>query len=161
VTISEDARVSIIMADYANQDAVQKINILGAGWQITGVGQNGLTAEQAVLVIVEVPPRYRGEQFAASLSLLNEANEAVQLQGPDGQPQALRIAQLARVDPPMMPGVYIPNHVPSRVQILTRFGNGLPLAPNHLYTWAFEIDGNPKASVSFFVVPPPAGPVIG
>jgi hypothetical protein len=161
VTITDDARVSIILADYANQDAVQKINILGGGWQITAVGPNGLTAEQAVVVFIEVPPQYRGDQFAAGLSLVNEAGDPVQFPGPDGQLQALRIQQLVRVDPPVTPGVHIPGHVPSRAQLVTRLGNGLPLAPGQLYTWIFEIDGNPKASISFFVAGPPPGPVIG
>jgi hypothetical protein len=161
VSIADDATVSIVLADFANEDVSKKINMLGAGWQLTGLGPNGVTAEAAIVVLVQVPSQYRGQQFAIGLTLLNEAGDPVSFPSPSGEPMPLRIQQLCNVDPPVVPGIHVPNHVPSSVQIVLRLGNGLPLPPNQLYTWSFEIDGNKKSRLSFYVAGPPPGPVLG
>lgn len=164
MSIADDVSVALFIADYGVADASQKLNILGGAWQICGLNAaTGLTPPQTVVTILEVPAKYRGEQFALSLTLLNEAGDPVEVPGPTGESQALRVQQLAKVDPPMAPGVHIPPHVPSRVQTILNLANGLPLAPNNLYRWELEVDGNrkPHWRVSFFVVGPPPPPVIG
>jgi len=161
VTISEDAQVSIVLADYAAQDGSGKINIIGAGWGITGLQPTGLTPELAVVAFIELPPRYRGERFATCVKLVDEAGDPVTLPGPGGNPQALRVQQLITVDPPMAPGIHIPGNVPSLQKVVLRLGNGLPLSPNQMYKWICEVDGTDKASIAFYIAGPPPPPVIG
>jgi hypothetical protein len=166
VSIADDVTVAIIVADYAAADASSKVNILGGGWQVTGLTATGLTPGQALAVLVDVPAKYRGEQFALGVTLINEANEPVMLPsvaGPTGEPQAVRMQQLMTVDPPIVPGLHLPPNVPSRVQMIIHLPNGLPLPPNQLYRWEVEVDGNKKPhwQASFYVAGPPPGPVLG
>lgn len=161
MSIADEAQVALVLADIANEDAAKKINMLGAGWYITGLGPTGFTPEQTIVVMIEVPSTYRGEQYAICLKLLDEAGAAVSFPGPSGEQTPLRIQQLVRVDPPIVAGTHIPPHVPSRNQILMRLPNGLPLSPNHVYRWVFEIDGNDLASCSFYVAGAPPSPLLG
>src|SRR5262249_2991920 len=153
-----------VLADYAVADASQKANILGAGWQITGLAATGMTPGCAVVVFVEIPARYRGEQFAIVIPLMNEAAQPVMLPAiAGGELQAIRMQQLATVNPPLLPGVHLPTNMPSRVQYIIQLQNGLPLPPNQLYRWEVEIDGNKRLDWNywFYVAGPPPGPVIG
>lgn len=161
MSIAEDITVSIVLADFANEDSGKKINMLGAGWSVTSVQPTGLTPEAAVVVLMQIPAKYRGQDFAASLTLCDQWGEPVTFPSPTGQPTRLRVQQLVTVDPPMLPGLALLASVPSSAHIVMRLGNGLPLPPNQLYTWVFEIDGNKRASLSFFVAGPRPGPVIG
>ena len=161
MSIADDSQVSIVLSDYGNQDAAGKVNVLGAGWSFTGVQPNGFTPELAVTVFLEIPSKYRGESFATCLKLLNQAGDPVNFPGPTG-PQPLRVQQLVTVDIPAgPPGVPLPPNMPSNQKVAMRLSNGLPLSPNELYRWVFEIDGNDKAAVAFYVAGPPPGPVIG
>jgi hypothetical protein len=49
--------------------------------------------------------------------------------GPMGQPDALRVTQLATLQRPAMPGVHLPDTVPCRTQMTLGSPGGLPLAP--------------------------------
>lgn len=162
MSIADDASVSIILAEHASEDPGKRVNILAAGWAITGfVPVSATTPPQAVVVFVQVPSRYRGEQVAVGLSLLDQTGSPVQLPGPTGSPTALRIQHLALIDPPLLPGVHIPDFVPSTIQVVMRLDSGLPLRPNEMYTWEFELDGTPVARRSFYVAGPPPNPVLG
>lgn len=163
--IADQSRVSIILADYASADAVNKVNVIGAGWQIAGIDpQTGLTAAQSLIVMIDLPPRFYSEDFALAIVLLDQSDQPVMLSGPTGQPQAMRISQLARAEEPVFAGGNVPRGVvPSHVQVIISLSAGLALAPGQLYTWQVEIDGDAKPTwrVSFFVAGPPPPPVIG
>src|SRR6059058_1416369 len=129
MSVGEEARAALILADYANTDAAQKLNLLGGGWQVTGIMPSGLTAPQALVAGIEVPERYVGEEFPVSLALVDEAGEPVKAPGPSGTVEAIRIAQLVKAERPNVPGVLLHGKVWSRVQVVLNFPGGLPLRP--------------------------------
>jgi hypothetical protein len=161
--LSDNVRVNVLLADHASQDASNKVNLLGAGWFLTAVQQTGMTPPQAVVVFVDVPARFHGENFALSLTLVNEAGDPVSVPGPDGTMQSLRVQQLVHADRPALPGASLPADLSGRVQVILNFPNGVPVAPGALYRWRVEIDTNadPQWEASFYVVGPPPAPVIG
>jgi hypothetical protein len=162
MSVGEEARASLILADYANADAVQKLNLLGGGWQVTALTQAGLTPPQALVAAIEVPERYAGTEFPISVSLLDETGGQVKVPTPSGNPEALRIAQLVKAERPNVPGVLLHGKVWSRVQVILNFPGGLPLSAGQSYTWSLEIDGhhNPQWRTAFYVAAPPQ-PVMG
>lgn len=163
--VADLARVAVILADYALADPVGKVNILGAGWAVTGVNpQTGTIPPHTLIVLLDFPPELYGEDFSISIALRDAVGEPVQLPGPAGAPQPMRIAQILRVEEPSFPGANIPRDtVWAHAQTTFNLSNGLPLPANQLYTWTVEIDGNrkPEWAVSFFVAGPPPPPVIG
>jgi hypothetical protein len=162
MSVGDEARACLILADYANADAARKLNLLGGGWQVTGLMPTGLTGPQALVAMIEVPPRLAGTEFPVSLTLLDEGGNPVMVPTPTGGQDALRIAQMAKAETPNVPGVLLQGKVWSRVQVILNFGNGLPLQPGQAYTWKLEIDGthNPQWAASFLVAAPPQ-PVLG
>ncbi|MGW1361467.1 hypothetical protein ACWCQP_29095 [Streptomyces chartreusis] len=163
MSIAEDVRALILLSDYANADAAGKANILGAGWQVTGLLPSGFTAPQTLVVLISVPPRYYGQEFAIALTLCDETGQAVQLPGPAGNLQAMRIQQIVKGDRPNLPGVLTHDKVWGHAKALVNLPNGLPLQGSHSYEWRLEIEGstNPQWSTSFYVAGPPSGPVVG
>ena len=162
MSIGDEARACLILADYANADAAQKLNLLGGGWQVTALTQAGLTPPQALVPGIEVPERYSGTEFPVSLALFDEAGGHVKMSTPSGSLEALRIAQLVKAERPNVPGVLLHAKVWSRVQVILNFANGLPLPAGQSYTWSLEIDGyhNPQWRTAFYVAAPPQ-PVMG
>lgn len=70
MSISEDAVVHVLVADHIALDAAGKVTALGAYFSIAGVDpEAGVSAPQHVVVIVDVPSRYRGQDFAVSIEL--------------------------------------------------------------------------------------------
>lgn len=163
MSIAEDARALILLSDFANADAAGKANILGAGWQVTGLQASGFTAPHTLVVLISAPPRYYGHEFAIALTLSDETGQAVQLPGPAGNLQAMRIQQIVKVERPNLPGVLTHDKVWGHAKALVNLPNGLPLEGNHSYEWTLEVDGsaNPQWSTSFYVAGPPSGPVVG
>lgn len=164
--VGERSRVSVLLADYAAADAVGKVNVLGVGWSITALNpQSGTTTPQTVVVMVDSPPDLYGEDFALSLTLRNSDGHPVEVPGPTGAPQAMRVGQNVHIDEPAFPpGTNVPRHTMwAHTQVLLNLGNGIPLPPGHLYTWSVDIDGTHRTDweVSFFVVAPPSLPVFG
>jgi hypothetical protein len=157
--ISENARVTVLLADFANQDPANKINLLGANWNITGVQPSGATFPQAVVIFVELPPRFQGEEFTLSVTLLDEAGNPVDVPSPAGERQPLRLQQVFRAEQPGIPEVNMPPDVPSRIQAILNFPTGIPLAVNRQYRWHIEIDdaAKPEWEAKFHVVGPPSG----
>ena len=160
--VGEKARACLILADFANADAASKLNLIGGGWQVTGLMPSGLTGPQALVAMIEVPPNLAGTEFPLSITLLDEGGAQVMMPTPTGGQEALRIAQLAKAEIPNVPGVLLHGKVWSRVQVILNFSNGLPLQAGQSYTWSLEIDGthDPQWAVSFFVAAPPR-PVVG
>jgi hypothetical protein len=157
--ISENARVIVLLADFANQDPANKINLLGAHWNITGVQPNGATFPQAVVIFVELPPRFKGKDFTLSVALLDEAGNPVDEPSPTGERQPLRLQQAFRLEQPGLPEADMPPDVPARIQAVLNFPIGIPLATNKQYRWHVEIDdtAKPEWDANFYVVGPPSG----
>ncbi len=162
-SIAEVIRVNIFLADYALADQSGKVNVLGAHWLLTGLGAQGATPQQALVVLFEVPASHTGEQFALSMTLSNGAGQPVQVAGPTGEQQPLRAQQLVQAQRPQIPGVALPSNLPGQGSVVMALLAGLPLAPGQLYTWRVEVDGNthPQWEASFYVVGPPPPPVFG
>lgn len=162
--LAEDARVTLLIADYVGVDASNKVNALGAGFTMTGVNPTGLTPPMHLVVLIDIPSKYAGQDFALLLELRDDkAGKAVQVTGPNGTLEALRIQQVARGDRPQVQGAHVPDSVPVRVQVAMAFPGGLPLAANNSYTWRVELDGQHRKGwdVTFHVLGPPPPPVFG
>lgn len=164
MSIFDDCRVVVLLADFAGADAAGKLNIIGGGFQFTGLTEAGQTAPQHIVAIIDVPSKYLGEEFSVGLELNDEeAGRVVQVQSVTGNQEALRIQQVAKVNPPQTQGVYLPQTVPSRVQLVMGFPNGLPLRAGGHYAWQLEIEGKkkPEWTAHFHVLGDPPPPVFG
>lgn len=162
--IFEDARVVVLLADHIATDASNKINALGVGFAIVGVLPTGVTPAMSVGVLVDIPSKYVGSQFALSVELRDTSvNEVVKFPTPTGAVEALRIQQLVMAERGQMPGVFLPPDMPARIQVVVGFVNGLPLTPGHFYEWKAEVEGQSRRgwSAAFHVAGPPPGPVVG
>lgn len=156
----------VLVADYIGVDSGGKVNALGAGFAFAGMQPTGLTSPQYVIVLVDVPARFAGQQFALTLELRNETTgQPVMIStAPGGQLEPLRIQQVATVQAPQIPGAYLPlDSVLSRIQMPVGFADGLPLQQGHLYAWRVQIDtqARPGWKAQFYVPGPPPPPVIG
>lgn len=160
----EDAHVTVMVGDYVGVDAANKLNVIGGGFLIAGLQGTGLIAPQHIAVAVTAPGRYTGTEFDLTIELRNsDTNSAVQLPGPTGQLEALRISQIVKFPRTELPGVHIPEHVPTQVQFVMAFPAGLPLAPEHTYEWRVEVNGQRRKGwvAQFYVPGPPPPPVFG
>lgn len=164
--IFDDASVTVFVADHIAIDAAQKITALGAGFLITGLDpQTRLTAPQHVAVLVDVPAKYVGQQFALSLELRDETiGRLVQVPTlPTGQLDALRVQQIVPVSPPQVGAASLPEGTPMRSQVMLGFPTGVPLVAGHRYAWQVDIDGQhrPGWKAVFSVLGAPPGPIFG
>ena len=164
MSIFEDARVTIVLADHIGIDLGGKANLLGAGFTVSVVGPQGLSAPQHMLILVDLPSNHAGAEFALSAELKDETLGApFKIVGPNGSPEVLRIQQIVRGARPSVQNAYLPLDLPVRVQLNISFANGLPLVPGHSYLWKIEIDGQHRKGweTGFHVLGPPPAPVFG
>jgi hypothetical protein len=167
VALLEDAAVTVLVADYVGVDAANKLNLIGAGFTLLGAMDpvTGATNPFALAVLIEAPVRYVGQDVAVTIELRDETSDtAVQMAGPTGQAEALRISQLVRFEKVMSPpGMTVPEGLPTRLQFNVGFSNGLPLKPGALYAWRVSLDGQTRKQwAARFAIPgPPPGPVFG
>jgi hypothetical protein len=164
--IASSARVNVLLADFANNDAGKRVNLLGAGWQICPLDpQTGLTLPQSLVVIVNIPPEHYEEDFSVEIVLYDDANNApVEIPGPTGSPIPLRIGQVAKAEKPSVPGQFLPaKAIWSQVQFIINFPGGLAVTAGRSYTWQVRIDGDDEYlwKASFYVPGPPPLPVVG
>jgi hypothetical protein len=155
--ISENARVQVLLADFANQDPANKINLLGANWNIAAVQPTGMAPPQAVVILVEIPSQFDGADFTISVALLDEAGSAVDVPRPTGQVEPLRVRQAFRAERPKIAGVDAPADLPCRVQMILNFIMGIPLAAGRRYRWHVEIDdtASPQWEADFYIAESP------
>jgi hypothetical protein len=166
MSVFQDARVLIFVADYAGVDAGQKINAIGAAFNLTGLqAQTGLIPPQHVVVIIDVPTKYVGTDFAVSIELRrDDLNQAVTVPGPAGKAEAMRIQQIVRPERPQVPaGAHFPSDLYARIQFALAFPTGLQLQSGVTYRWRVEIEGQtrPGWDAVFHVLAPAPGPVFG
>jgi hypothetical protein len=75
-------------------DAGNKLNILGGGWEVTGVlPETGPTAPCALVVVTEFSATHAGEAYSFEVSLHNSAHELVLTPSVTGELSPLRIGQ--------------------------------------------------------------------
>lgn len=162
----DDAIVSVFLADYIGVDASGKLNILGQGFQITGLQPSGTTAPQFVATTIDFPARYAGSSASISLELIDVTDQSVvKVPSPaGGAPEALRAAQLVQLQRSnvAVPGFVVPE-IPCRAQIVMGFPNGLPLIPGKQYEWRVSVDGKRRKGwvARFSVLAPAPPPVVG
>lgn len=162
--IAQNARVSIIVSDYANVDAGGKLNVLGGAVAIVGLDpMQGLTSRFSLAVVINVPTQYLPGDFALEISLRNEAGELVMLPGAT-EPQPLRVSQPVSLERPA--GAATPaarDHLGTNHIAVLDFGGGLPLAVGGLYEWHVRIDGDDETAVRypFAIAGPAQGMVFG
>ena len=163
--IADTARVAVLLADYAQADTVQKINMLGAGWQVTGLDPStGITAPQTLVVMIDIAPPHAGETYALEAALYDDGGDLVLVPGPTGNLIPLRIGQSVTAEPPVFPGRQVPKgSLWAHQQMVLSFPGGLALAAGRAYTWRVRIDGDESRDwgITFFVAAAPASPVIG
>lgn len=79
--------------------------------------------------MIDVPGKYAGREFAFSLELRDEdSGSVVQVAGPSGQPDTMRIQQMVKGERSQAPDAYLPESMFLRIQVALAFVNGLPLA---------------------------------
>lgn len=161
----EDASATLLLADYASTDASAKINMIGGGFSLAFADlTTRTTAPMHLIVLVDIHGRHAGRQVTVEVELRNlDADEVVALPTPLGGVEAVRMAQVATLEKPLIPGVFLPDDFPCRVQMLLGFPQGLPLPVGKRYAWRLRIDGQRRRhwDALFFVPEPPKGPVFG
>jgi hypothetical protein len=156
--ISDTARTSILIADFANVDASGKLNLLGGGVAITAIdSRSGTTAPLTLVVISSVDPRFIGEDYAIEVGLYSNDGQLVVPPGPVEGAQPIRFGRPVTVEPLRAPqGSYIPpGSVWPSTQLILNFQNGLPLATGRGYEWRVSIDGNVTRVANLLVAGPP------
>lgn len=162
--IFDEAHVTMFVADYVAIDASGKLTAVGMGFNISGLQPNGMIAPQHLAVLVRVPSKYVGQEFSLELSLRDEdANTAVLVPGPSGQQEPLTVAQVVPVQPPHVPGLFLPPSLDATSQHVLAFPGGLPLAAGKAYAWHAKIEGQSRQHwrARFHVPGPPPSPVFG
>lgn len=165
MALEDDALVAVLVADYIGIDAGNKLNAVGVGFTLHGIEATGLSSPFSVAVLVDIPPKYNGHEFSVSLELHDDIlGQVVQLTGPSGQLEAMRVQQVGKVEPHSAPpGVWLPQGMFGRVQLNLAFANGLPLKPGTLYSWRAELNGQKRKGwrAQFGIPGPPPPPVFG
>lgn len=161
--ISDNAQVSILLADYAQVAESGKLNVLGGDLVAIGFDAlQGLTTRFTVVASVRVPSRLLPADISFELALQRDG-VVVALPGPV-EPQNVRIGQPITLDKPPVPNasssqrdMLLSSHV-----LVVNFEGGLPLAPG-VYEWVARVDGDEShcARLPFLVVGNPSAPVIG
>ncbi|KZS82298.1 hypothetical protein A4G29_12270 [Mycobacterium kansasii] len=162
--VADAAIVSVLLADFANADPANKVNMIGGGVSVLSFDSDaGTTTPHAVVAKVSFPPRFVGESPAIELALEHDDGSLVTLPGPMG-PQFLRVGAAAPLKPAVFPGFNVPpNTLRSSSQFVMYFASGLPLEPNKRYCWRVKIDHDTREewTETFYVVTAAPGPVIG
>jgi hypothetical protein len=164
VDLVDSARVIVLLADFIAVDSAGKLTAVGAAFSLTGLQPDGHTPPMHVACLVDVPGEHVGKDFSLGLSLRDDdSGQPVLVPGQSGELEPLQVAQVMRAQPPAVPGMAVPAHVPGRVQVVLGFPQGLPLQVGHTYRWSVEVDGRskPEWSAVFHVPAPAPGPVFG
>ncbi len=130
----------VILCDAAKADDSGKLNMLGAGWNMTG----SPTAPHAVALLIQVPWDRANQKLPVRVELLTEDGEAVISPGPTG-PQPLLSEMALEVGRP--PGVAAGSTLNAAFALNVA---SLALSPGR-YEWRATVDGHTKGE-SFQVI---------
>lgn len=142
-------RASLILADYAAQDAAGgKVHLMGAGWSVTGPAPT----THVVAAFVKVSWDETNIPHAVTMRLVDSDGMIVTVPGPEGE---------QRVEFPSSLEVPRPAGIPHGSEIDATFVvnvGALPLTPGQRYRWELEIDGELRAAEPFLVRSAPVPP---
>lgn len=164
--IAESARVSVLIADFANTDNTGKINVIGAGISFISVPAGAPTPPISVVVACDVPESFAGDSYILSAELWDADRDRVKELPTDesGTLQAVRLSSAVNVERPQTAfGFTRPTSgVLARHLMLLNFPNGLALSPG-MYEWRAQVDGHHDAewSARLHVLAPAPPPVFG
>jgi hypothetical protein len=165
--VFDGATVSLLMADYAVTDQLNKLQVVGGGLQVIGRDHaKGTTSAFALVIAMSFTPELINEQYAFEVVLENTDGSPVELgtPPPGAASNVMRFGQSLQVDEPNFRGAGVPRHaLPPRAQVVLYFNTGLPLPAGRVLVWRARIDGDtrPDWALPFFVPAPPSGPVLG
>lgn len=131
---------TLVLCDAAIADPLGKVNMLGAGWSVTG----SPTAPQAVAVLIKVPWDRTNQQLPLRLKLMSPDGQAIKLAGPEGE---TIVGAEAYVEAGRPAGLAPGSHINAAFVLNLA---PLPLAPGR-YEWRLEI-GQDTAAVEGFTV---------
>lgn len=163
--VSDSAAVRILVADYIAIDGLGKLNVIGGN--ITAVGLiplTGLTAPFGISVHVSVPPNLYNSETALEVLLEDSSGNPMQIPGPTGETQILRIAQNVTLEEKNLSQIGVPRKTLwASFQWALMFGAGLPLPVGQRYVWRVKLDHatQPAWASEIFVPGAPPGPVLG
>lgn len=164
---ADSARVSILLADFANTDSDGKLNIVGGGLQFIGYDPYAnTTLPFAVVATVSFGHECAHSSPSIELQLEDHEGQLVTIPGPTGHDGPLvRVGKsdpLAAVSYPTAPEFQTAPLDPS-VKIVLGFSTGLPLPSGRVYTWRVMIDAQRREewATRFFVPGIQSPPAIG
>lgn len=167
MSMFSEAQVTVFVGDHISVDnGSGKVYGLGLGFQFLPANPaTNLTPPMSLGVIIDMPSKYAGQQVPVVIELRDlTLDQVVSFIPPGGTtPEALRIQQLMIVNKPAIPGVYVPDTVPARLQAAITFPNGITVTPGHRYAWKVEIEAQSRTgwSAEFHVLESPPPPLIG
>lgn len=131
ISADKQFKVTMMLADAA-QVAEGKLNVLGAGWNVTGPGP----APFAIGIIIEVPWQHTNREHTYRLELVDLDGNGVVLQGMDDPLLFDERFEVGR-PPGMRQGSYLP------FPRAFNFGP-MPLAPGSHFEWRLTIDAETR-----------------
>jgi hypothetical protein len=142
MSVFADAQVQILLADYANVDASNKLNVIGGEVSFVGQVDSGLSTPFTVVVSVSVPLKHVNSSYALTVELHDiTLGRVVAVPGPDGEAQALRAQQVVTVSSLQLPpGLAVPTDA-MQTQTMVMTFSGLPLPAGHSFEFRAQIDG--------------------
>lgn len=148
--LSEQATLSLLLADYASMSEVGKLNMIGGG--VSAIGFDavaGVTNRFTLIASTHAPGRILPAEGAIDIGLYREG-QLVEMEQPGG-PQPLRIGQPVRLEKPTHAGISLSHRdgLMTSHHILVDFSNGLPLNPDTLYEWRMKIDMDEDRTARF------------
>jgi hypothetical protein len=132
ISADKQFKVTMMLADAA-QVAEGKLNVLGAGWNITGPAP----APFAIGVIFEIPWHLTNREHKYRLELVDLDGNPVVLPGPEPAPLAFEEAFEVGRPAGMRQGSYLP------MPRAFNFGP-MPIPPGGHYEWRLTIDGDTR-----------------
>ena len=126
ISADQQFRVTMMLADAA-QVAEGKLNVLGAGWNVTGPAPTPF----AIAIIIEVPWHHTNREHTYRLELVDLDGNGVILQG--GDPFMFEEGFEVGRPPGMRQGSYLP------FPRAFNFGP-MPIPPGGHYEWRLAID---------------------
>lgn len=130
----------LILCDAAKADENGKLNMLGAGWNLTG----SPTSPHAVALLIQVPWDRANQKIPVRVELLTDDGEAVSIPGPTG-PQPLFSEMALEVGRP--PGVAAGSTLNAAFALNVA---SLGLSPSR-YEWRATVDDHTQGE-SFQVI---------
>jgi len=146
--ISDVATVHVLMADYASIDQSGKLNVIGGGISIVAAPTGAaLTSSFYLMVFISVPADARSQKFVVGVSLTDGSGAIVTAPGEAKHP-LVDVSQPVEFARPEIPAHYLFPDVgrlnellKGRLQLVTGFPVGLPLASGRGYEWRIALDG--------------------